>query len=113
MPAAARPERGPDAALEALGDGSRREILRLLATRERSVQEIAEDVPISRPAVSRHLRVLKDAGLVAEEAVGTRRIYHLEPDGAVAVRDYLERLWSEAAARFRLVAENTTKEADD
>ena len=113
MPAAAHPERGPDAALEALGDGSRREILRLLAKRERSVQEIAEDVPISRPAVSRHLRVLKDAGLVAEEAVGTRRIYHLELDGAVAVRDYLERLWSEAAARFRLVAENTTREADD
>jgi DNA-binding transcriptional ArsR family regulator len=113
MPAAARPERGPDAALEALGDGSRREILGLLATRERSVQEIAEGVPISRPAVSRHLRVLKDAGLVAEVAVGTRRIYHLEPEGAVAVRKYLERLWGDAAVRFRLVGENTTRDPDD
>jgi DNA-binding transcriptional ArsR family regulator len=113
MPAAARPERRPEAALEALGDGSRRKILRLLATRERSVQEIADGLPISRPAVSRHLRVLKNAGLVAEEAVGTRRIYHLEPKGDVVVRDYLERLWGEAAVRFRLVAENTTTEADD
>ena len=112
MPAARREPR-PDAALEALGDGSRREILRLLATRKRSVQEIADGLPISRPAVSRHLRVLKDAGLVAKEAVGTRRIYHLEPDGDVAVRDYLERLWGEAAVRFRLVAENTTRDAND
>jgi DNA-binding transcriptional ArsR family regulator len=109
MPAAARPERGPDAALEALGDASRRDILALLGTRNRSVQEIAEELPISRPAVSRHLRVLKDAGLVAEEAVGTRRIYHLEPGGALAVRDYLERVWGEAAVRFRLLAENTGK----
>jgi DNA-binding transcriptional ArsR family regulator len=107
MPAAARPERTPDAALEALGDASRREILALLAARNRSVQEIAEELPISRPAVSRHLRVLKGAGLVAEEAVGTRRIYHLEPGGALAVRDYLERVWGEAAIRFRLLAENT------
>lgn len=113
MPAAARPERRPDAALAALGDASRREILQLLATRRRSVQEIADGLPISRPAVSRHLRVLKDAGLVAEEAVGTRRIYHLEPEGDLAVRDYLERLWGEAAVRFRLLAENTTRDSDD
>ena len=73
------------------------------------MQEIAEELPISRPAVSRHLRVLKDAGLVAEEAVGTRRIYHLEPEGALAVRDYLERVWGEAAVRFRLLAENTRR----
>ena len=112
MPAAARPERAPDAALEALGDGSRREILALLAAQNRSVQEIAEKLPISRPAVSRHLRVLKDAGLVAEEAVGTRRIYHLEPEGALPVRDYLERVWGEAAVRFRLLAENTTRRDD-
>ena len=112
MPAAARPERAPDAALEALGDASRREILALLAAQNRSVQEIAEQLPISRPAVSRHLRVLKDAGLVAEEAVGTRRIYHLEPEGALAVRDYLERVWGEAAVRFRLLAENTTRRDD-
>jgi DNA-binding transcriptional ArsR family regulator len=113
MPRAARSERRSDVALEALGDRSRREIVRLLATRERSVQEIADGLPISRPAVSRHLRVLKDAGLVGEEAVGTRRIYHLEPEGDVAVREYLERLWGEAAVRFRLVAENTRDAADD
>ena len=102
-----------DAALEALGDASRREILDVLSQGDRSVQEIAERLPISRPAVSRHLRVLKDAGLVAEEAVGTRRIYHLEPEGALAVRDYLERVWGEASVRFRLLAENTQPRRDD
>ena len=102
-----------DAALEALGDASRRDILDVLAEGDRSVQEIAERLPISRPAVSRHLRVLKAAGLVAEEPVGARRIYHLEPEGALAVRDYLERVWGEAAVRFRLLAENTTRRADD
>ena len=102
-----------DAALEALGDASRRVILDVLSQGDRSVQEIAERLPISRPAVSRHLRVLKDAGLVAEEAVGTRRIYHLEPQGALAVRDYLERVWGEASVRFRLVAENTEPSRDD
>lgn len=102
-----------DAALEALGDGSRREILDVLSQGDRSVQEIAERLPISRPAVSRHLRVLKDAGLVAEDAVGTRRIYHLEPEGALAVRDYLERVWGEASVRFRLLAENTQPRRDD
>ena len=102
-----------DAALEALGDASRREILDVLSQGDRSVQEIAERLPISRPAVSRHLRVLKDAGLVAEEAAGTRRIYHLEPEGALAVRDYLERVWGEASVRFRLLAENTQPRRDD
>ena len=64
-------------------------------------------MPISRPAVSRHLRLLKDAGLVAEQAQGTRRIYHLRERGAGAVQEYLEGVWGEAAARFRLLAENT------
>ena len=64
-------------------------------------------MPISRPAVSRHLRLLKEAGLVAEQARGTRRIYHLRSEGLRAVQEYLERVWGEAAARFRLVAENT------
>jgi hypothetical protein len=62
---------------------------------------------ISRPAVSRHLRLLKDAGMVAERAQGARRIYHLQERGLDAVREYLERVWGEAAARFRLLAENT------
>ena len=93
---------------EALGDPNRREILRLLSVRDLPVAEIAAKMPISRPAVSRHLRLLKDAGLVIEEAQGTRRIYHLQETGLAAVQDYLERVWGEAAGRFRLVAENTT-----
>lgn len=94
---------------EALGDPNRRAILSLLGEGDRSVQEIADELPISRPAVSRHLRLLKDAGLVAEEARGTRRIYHLHEEGIAAVQAYLERVWGEAAARFRLLAENTDR----
>ena len=92
---------------EALGDPHRREILNLLSRRDLAVQQIADALPISRPAVSRHLRLLKGAGMVAERADGTRRIYHLERQGVEAVRDYLEAVWGEAAVRFRLVAENT------
>ena len=66
-------------------------------------------MPISRPAVSRHLRLLKQAGLVVEEPRGTRRIYRLHDEGLEAVRSYLERVWGEAAARFRLTAENTQR----
>jgi DNA-binding transcriptional ArsR family regulator len=71
------------------------------------VAELARDLPVSRPAVSRHLRLLKEAGLVTEEPRGTRRIYRLHERGLVAVREYLEDVWGEAAARFRLTAENT------
>jgi DNA-binding transcriptional ArsR family regulator len=92
---------------EALGDPNRREILRLLSMGDKPVQELAQAMPISRPAVSRHLRLLKDAGLVAERAQGTRRIYHLEDQGLLPVRDYLEGVWGSAAARFRIFAENT------
>ena len=92
---------------EALGDPNRREILRLLRDGDKPVAQIAAAMPISRPAVSRHLKLLKDAGLVAEHAEGTRRIYHLEEHGMRAVRDYIEGIWGEAAARFRLLAENT------
>ena len=94
---------------EALGDPHRREILHLLSRRDLAVQQIADALPISRPAVSRHLRLLKGAGMVAERADGTRRIYHLEQHGVEAVREYLEAVWGEAAARFRLVAENTRR----
>jgi DNA-binding transcriptional ArsR family regulator len=66
-------------------------------------------MPISRPAVSRHLRLLKQAGLVVEEPRGTRRIYRLHDEGLLAVRSYLERVWGEAAARFKLTAENTER----
>jgi DNA-binding transcriptional ArsR family regulator len=94
---------------EALGDGHRRAIVELLGRGERSVREIADELPISRPAVSRHLRLLSDAGLVTAEPRGTRRLYRLHDDGAEAVRAYLERVWGEAAARFRLAAENSRR----
>ena len=94
---------------EALGDPNRRAIVELLASGDapgRSVQELADALPISRPAVSRHLRLLRQAGLVVEEPRGTRRIYRLHDAGIEAVRGYLERVWGDAAARFRLTAEN-------
>jgi DNA-binding transcriptional ArsR family regulator len=95
---------------EALGDQNRREILRLLAAGDKPVVEIAAALPISRPAVSRHLRLLKEAGMVAEQASGTRRIYHLREEGLHAIQAYLEGIWGNAAARFRLLAENTGEE---
>jgi DNA-binding transcriptional ArsR family regulator len=94
---------------EALGDPNRREILRLLSAGDKPVQEIAAAMPISRPAVSRHLRLLKDAGMVAEQALGTRRIYHLQDEGLRAVQAYLEGIWGDAAIRFRLLAENVDR----
>src|SRR5436190_23302339 len=94
-------------AFEALGDPHRRAIVELLGTRARSVRGIADALPISRPVVSRHLRLLKNAGLVLEEPRGTQRIYRLHDEGVAAVQTYLERIWGDAAARFRLLAENT------
>ena len=94
---------------EALGDANRREILRLLSGGDKPVREIADAMPISRPAVSRHLRLLKDAGMVTERAHGTRRIYHLQEQGLQAIQTYLEGIWGDAAARFRLLAENTSR----
>ena len=92
---------------EALGDPHRRTILELLRDGDRSVQELADQLPISRPAVSRHLRLLKEAGLVTDRAEGTRRLYRLHDQGPEAVRAYLEQVWGEAAARFTIAAENT------
>jgi DNA-binding transcriptional ArsR family regulator len=106
MPRATAPRAKPGDAFEALGDPNRRAIVELLGSGGRSVQQLADALPISRPAVSRHLRLLKDAGLVIEEPRGTRRIYWLHDEGVAAVRGYLEQVWGEAAARFRLVAEN-------
>jgi len=91
---------------DALGDPNRRTIVELLRAGDRSVQELADELPISRPAVSRHLRVLKQAGLVVDEAEGTRRLYRLHDQGIDAVRSYLEEVWGDAATRFRLAAEN-------
>ena len=92
---------------DALADGNRREILRLLAERARPVHELAAAMPISRPAVSRHLRLLSEAGLVADKREGTSRIYSLRHEGAGAVEAYLEKIWGDAARRFRFMAENT------
>jgi DNA-binding transcriptional ArsR family regulator len=102
------PSRNP---FDALGDPSRRAILTLLSSGARSVREISDVLPISRPAVSKHLRLLKEAGLVAEEPRGTRRIYRLQEEGLAAVRAYLEQVWGDASARFRLMAENTGDES--
>jgi DNA-binding transcriptional ArsR family regulator len=98
---------------DALGDANRRAIVELLGAGERSVQEIADALPISRPAVSRHLRLLKHAGLVVEEPRGTRRIYRLHGQGIEAVQAYVESVWGEAAARFRLVARNVAVDRRD
>jgi DNA-binding transcriptional ArsR family regulator len=95
---------------DALGDPNRRAIVELLGTGERSVQEIADVLPISRPAVSRHLRLLKEAGLVVERPRGTRRIYQLHDLGVEAVQAYVERVWGEAAVRFHLIATNTSED---
>ncbi len=91
---------------DALGDAHRRQILALIRAGDRSVQELADAMPISRPAVSRHLRVLKRAGLVTEQPRGTRRIYRLHDEGIEAVQAYLEQVWGDAAMRFRLTATN-------
>ena len=92
---------------DALADRQRREILRLLGAGPRAVHELADELPISRPAVSRHLRLLSDAGLVSEEREGTRRIYSLRAEGVDAVQAYLERVWGDVASRFRMMTENT------
>lgn len=97
-------ERDP---FDALGDPTRRAILELLRGSSRSVEELAADLPVSRPAVSRHLRLLKEAGLVTSEAKGTRRLYSLDTEGVDEARAYLAKVWGDAAARFKLAAENT------
>jgi DNA-binding transcriptional ArsR family regulator len=102
---------GEAAAFDALADGYRREILAMLREGDRAVHEIADELPISRPAVSRHLRLLKEAGFVDEQPVGNRHLYHLKDEGIDAVRRYLETVWGEAATRFRMVAENADGEA--
>jgi DNA-binding transcriptional ArsR family regulator len=86
--------------LEALADPTRRSIFELLGGGPRSVMDIAGHVPISRPAVSQHLKVLKDAGLVSVRPAGTRRIYALDPAGLAAARDYFDRFWTTAMAAY-------------
>jgi DNA-binding transcriptional ArsR family regulator len=94
-----------DAGLGLLGDPTRRAIFELLARRPSSVGELAERLPISRPAVSQHLKVLKDGGLVVVRAEGTRRVYRLNPDGVAALRAWLDRVWDDALTAFHKAAE--------
>jgi DNA-binding transcriptional ArsR family regulator len=90
----------------ALGDPTRRTIFERLADRPWAVGELAEELPVSRPAVSQHLKVLKDAGLVIDRPDGNRRIYQINPDGVGALRSYLDRFWRSSLAAFRTAAEN-------
>jgi DNA-binding transcriptional ArsR family regulator len=89
-----------NAAFAALSDPTRREVFERLRSGGRSVGEIAGNLPVSRPAVSQHLKVLKDAGLVADRAEGTRRIYHIDPHGLAAVRTWLDQFWTAALAAY-------------
>jgi DNA-binding transcriptional ArsR family regulator len=95
----------------ALGDPSRLAIVTCLAERPLAVGELAELLPISRPAVSQHLRVLKEAGLVTDRAAGTRRVYRLNPAGIAALRDQLETFWNRALDNYRDVAEEQVEES--
>jgi DNA-binding transcriptional ArsR family regulator len=97
-------------ALTALGDPTRRAIFERLADRPRAVGELAGELPVSRPAVSQHLKVLKDARLVTDRREGARRIYQLDPDGLAALRGYLDHFWDQALAGFKTAVEEQTKE---
>ena len=90
--------------LDALGDWTRRQIFDALRQGPSSVGELAARVPVSRPAVSQHLRVLKDAGLVLDRKEGTRRVYRIDPDGLAAIRAYFDSFWDEALERFAAAA---------
>jgi DNA-binding transcriptional ArsR family regulator len=92
-------------ALGALGDPTRRAIFELLAARPRAVGELARELPVSRPAVSQHLKVLKEVALVTDSADGTRRLYRVDPRGVHALRDYLDQLWDNALAAFAAAVE--------
>lgn len=96
-----------DEVMAALGNDVRRGILRLLAERPLPAGEIAKHFPISRPAVSKHLKLLFDATLVGHQTVGTSRIYHLEKRGFSVGREWLDQFWPQALSRFQMVAENT------
>ncbi len=95
---------------DALGDPTRRAIVACLADRPRAVGELADELPISRPAVSQHLKVLKQAGLVTDQASGTRRVYRLNPAGMAALRDQLETFWHRALDNFQEITDQDQTE---
>jgi DNA-binding transcriptional ArsR family regulator len=94
----------------ALGDPTRKAIFELLVDRPRAVVELAREMPVSRPAVSQHLRVLKDARLVIDQPIGTRRVYRVDPDGLAALRADLDRFWGKALSSYKAVVEQATDE---
>jgi DNA-binding transcriptional ArsR family regulator len=95
---------------DALGDPTRRAIVACLAERPRAVGELAQELPISRPAVSQHLKVLKDAGLVTDRTAGTRRVYRLNPAGVAALRDQLDTFWRRALDGYQDTVDRPTEE---
>jgi DNA-binding transcriptional ArsR family regulator len=97
-------------ALAALADRTRRTIFERLAERPSAVGELARELPVSRPAVSQHLKVLKEAGLVSDRQVGSRRIYQVDTNGVGALRAYLDQFWNQSLAAFKAAAEQPPKE---
>lgn len=107
------PDPEASAALDALGSGVRREIVEMLSHGPRAAGEIAARFPISRPAISKHLRLLEQAGMISHDTVGNRNIYRLEQMGFDRARHWLDHFWTDALNRFGLVAENTFKAKRD
>ncbi len=101
-----------NAAFAALADPTRREVFERLAAGGKSVGELAQGLPVSRPAVSQHLKVLKEAGLVTDEAEGTRRVYHIDPAGLGALRAWLDEFWGLALEAFKAEAERQGEEGE-
>ena len=100
-------------AMDALGEPMRRTILERLRRGPRSVGELADGLPISRPAVSQHLRVMKEAGLVTERRDGTRRLYRIDRDGVAELRDYFDSFWTDVLAAFEAAAEAEAQKEED
>src|SRR3569623_621365 len=101
-----------DLAFSALADATRREVFERLAQGPQSVGELAQGLPVSRPAVSQHLKVLKDAGLVTDQPEGTRRVYQIDPQGLGQVRAWLDQFWDTALAAFQAEVERQAKDED-
>ena len=99
-------------ALAALGDPTRRAIFESLTRGPKAVGQLAEELPVSRPAVSQHLRVLKDAGLVTDQAQGTRRVYRVRQQGVRAIHAYLDRMWGQAMASFQAAAQRAAQDSE-
>jgi DNA-binding transcriptional ArsR family regulator len=99
--------------LHALGDPSRREIFERLSQRPLAVGQLARELPISRPAVSQHLKVLKEVGLVFDRRAGTRRVYHVDPQAVAALREYFDLFWGQALKSFQEAAESASPDHPD